>query len=381
MLLFFFTHIFCTWWNFSENEFPSIVRNSINKPLFALCYSPYCPHCIGLPEGFQNYNKGIGNRSDILITSIDCYNKGGCHHFGIRGTPHIALVLGTRRRYWPACPERGPEGWDRWINERIGPNLRRVHTDEEIEFSKREPTDGGTTFLLEVSSENDEFVETMRQISKTYRIYNDTFVYIVRENVTKDFIPTVYAYYSEFCYHKFQGPISQLKSFIESNKFGVFHRYDSDEFRELNRKNVNAVLFLTDSDPSPSQKDALRLLNKDHCDSGYTFGWANVKDEKNILTATGVKSVDLPLMYHIGTNKYEGRKYKGKITKIWENNFLVNNSADSRALLDAESEMITIQGIQYRGKFYFKIFFFGIIILSNIYFVISDSNEYVSKEE
>ena len=133
MLLFFFSSfVSSTWIEYSDLKWKSLVDNSFNLPIFALCFSPYCPHCVGLPEGFKRYSDGLGNRTDLLIVTINCMKQYGCAHFHIRGTPTIALVVGNEWQYWPRSPERGPEGWDRWVNQSLAPNLRKIETDEEI---------------------------------------------------------------------------------------------------------------------------------------------------------------------------------------------------------------------------------------------------------
>lgn len=361
-----------TWWDFNEAEFPKLVRNSIEKPIFVLCYSPYCPHCMGLPEGFQRYNQGLGNRSDIYITSIDCYNKGGCHHFGIRGTPHIILVLGPSRRYWPDSPERGPEGWDRWINERIGPNLRRVFNDSEIEKAKLEPKDGGTTFLLEVSSDSDPYVDKFRDLSRTFRIYNDTFIY----RVTNTSSPKIYAYYSEFCYNLYEGPISGISTFLDQNKFGVYHRYDTGEYKSLQKQGKKAILLFSEADLSPSQINSIRNLPKDHCNSPYVYGWAQVKDEVTILSLSGVKSVDLPLMCATWRKKGERNTYKGRISQLWSSSFLNDTNDDSGlSLLQNKKENDKISD----KLIIFKFLIFAIIVIRTVFYIISNSDN--SKQE
>ena len=120
---------FSTWWDFNGTEFPTKLANSFNHPIFVLCYSPYCPHCVGLPQGLLNYNNSIlGQRTDIDITMIDCYNLARvCYDFHIHGTPYITLILGDNYRYWPSTSERAGPGWDRFINEHIGPNLRQIN--------------------------------------------------------------------------------------------------------------------------------------------------------------------------------------------------------------------------------------------------------------
>lgn len=326
MLFFVFWRVaVSTWWNWSQREFKTLVQQSMERPIFVLCYSPYCPHCHGLPEGLMKYNETLAaNRTDILISMIDCYHVRGCGLFGLRGTPHMALVLGTKRRYWPVTSERGPEGWDRWINQQIGPNLRQIYNETELEEAKREPKNGGTTFFLEVSRDDDPFIEHLRKLSKAFRIYNDTFVFRVNESIRK---PILHAFYSVHCERTYTGSLSGVKAFLDENKFGVFHRYDTEEFTELEKQGKKALLLMTSGKLTEGQINALQTLTQGHCEAGMTFGWADVEDEQKILSATKVKDSDLPLIYRLA-NDNRPKTYKGKIANLWSSEFMDSSQND-----------------------------------------------------
>ena len=271
----------------------------------------------------MNYNKTLAaNRTDILITMIDCYNVGGCSLFGIRWTPHMTLVLGKKKRYWPVTRERGPEGWDRWINETMGPNLREISTEAELDSAKREPQDGGATFLLEVPDANNEFVDQLRTLSKSFRIYNDTFVFRVNASRRR---PVIHAFYSEFCVRTYTGPVSGVKAFVDQNKFGVLHRYDAEEFAELQKQDKNAVILLTTMQPTESQMRSLWQLMRDHCGMDITVGWANVNDDPRILSMTKLKDSDVPLVYQLHKSTTASHIYKGKISEMWNSSFVIES--------------------------------------------------------
>ena len=304
MLLHFIISVF---WEYNDREFPAYVKKSVSSPIFALCYSPYCPHCIGLPDQLRRIDQKIGNREDIVFTMIDCINVVGCYRFGIRGTPHVSIIIGDKRRYWPIAHNNGFDEWDAFINKTLSPSLKEIHDDAELEVTKREPKDGGTTFFLETPSKNSDFIEELSKISRTYKIYNDTFVYRVNGKLNE---PKLYAYYSEFCFREFTGNKDQIQKFVDDNKFGQFHRYDKDELKKIKTK---TALFYTNTKLSYNQMESIRYLRKDHCDSEYAFGWANVQEEPQILKSTPAKVTDLPFMF-ISDNNYV---YKGKISNFW----------------------------------------------------------------
>lgn len=321
MLILLTTLVKSIWWDFNESELSSIIEHSIDHPLFVLCYSPYCPHCFGLPEQLIEYNKSkLGQRTDISMTMIDCFNNGrGCNHFHIGGTPSIALVLGKKYRYWPKTTERSGPGWDHWINEHIGPNLRQIFNDSQLHSAKLEPSDGGTTFYIQVSSSSDPIIPIISNISKHFRIYNDSFVYRIVPSIKA---PIITAYFSEHCGHKYTytGSRSKLIDFINEHKFGVFHRYDKEEFSKIHHSK-RGVILLTDNELSDGQREALRLIPKNHCDSDIIYGWSNIKKDKKIMYVTGVKSFDIPLLYPTGFGKHHNF-YKGKLSNVWDTAFM-----------------------------------------------------------
>lgn len=367
MLFFLLEHVSSTWWDWNIKEFNDIMKGSIHKPLFVLCYSPYCPHCHGLPEGIKAYSEGIGNRSDIYITSIDCMHQQGCHIFGITGTPTILLVMGKRARYWQRTRERGAEGWDRWINETMGPNLRRIYNDTELKQAIAEPTDGGTTFVLEVPSEDDPSVETVRSLSRSYRLFNDTFVYIVDPEIKS---AKITAHTSEYCSIKYNGKMTEVRGFLEKHKFGTLHRYDTSEFRDINKKKNRGAIYFTDRKLNDNLIHRLKVISKGHCDMIY--GWANVQDDQQILKSTEVKETDIPLMYKIGSKDPDSSIYKGRVADIWNTSFLTTNIYKG-SKVSGLREMARIHLMKI------KIVLFLAISIAVVYFVMrydqSDYNE------
>ena len=266
-----------TWIEYSDSEWKKLVENSFNLPIFALCYSPYCPHCSGLPEGFKRYDEGLGNRTDILIVTINCMKQYGCAHFHIRGTPNIALVIGNEYQYWPVSPERGPEGWDRWINQSLAPNLRRIETDEELKSAQFEPWDGGTTFYAEVKSEDDPILPILKNHSILFKHYNDTFIYRVKENIKET---KLYAYRKPGCQLVFHGDTKSSESvfsFLQKYRFGALHRYSYMEYMQLPSKQKSAI-YIVDKHLEEAQRHSLQKLATNEC-SDIIYGWGSIEQD------------------------------------------------------------------------------------------------------
>ena len=319
MFFSFFALTKSTWWNFSESEFPKILEHSFEKPLFHLCFSRYCPHCFGLSDGFINFNKTLGDRDDIFISKIDCAVERGCYLFKIHGTPSIKLVRGKRVRYWIDTGERGANGWTRFINENIGPNLREIFNESQLEDAKVEPKDGGTTFYLETPSENHSWVNEIRKLSKEFRIYNDTFVYKVNKKLKS---VKLHAFRSKYCDTEYSGFKFGLRHFIDRNKFGVLHRYDIEEFERLVGFQ-KAALLIVPKDISDQQKQSLVELSKDHCHDGIEIGWANIQDQDaDIIKYVKTSNEHLPLLFSINIHSSSKNKYKGRVSTATENGFL-----------------------------------------------------------
>ncbi|EAX98927.1 hypothetical protein TVAG_242920 [Trichomonas vaginalis G3] len=309
-----------TWFDFNRTAFYQLLSTSFDKPIFNLCYSHYCPHCVGLPEGFSNFNKTLGDRDDIYISMIDCAESHDCGIFRIHGTPTISLVMGYNVRYWPRTGERGPNGWTRFINSWIYPSLRRIYNETEFNQALEEPADGGTTFYLETPSENHSWVRIMNYFSLEYKIYNDTFVYKVNPNISK---PVIYAYKSKYCYEKYSGIKFGIPLFLHKNKFGIYHRYDRYEFEGLLGGRRRNAIYIVEKDLLKSNRDALAELSKDYC-HGYNIGWANVDDEddRNILKYAKIANSDLPLLKAVNFNPVALREYKGSLGVIKNYHFL-----------------------------------------------------------
>lgn len=274
------------------DEWESKKKSSYTKPIFVVCYSRYCPHCSGLPQGTIEYSEGVGNRTDMFVTMLDCaVQQRECSIFGLTGTPHMVLVVGPKRRYWPRIWQKDGNEWNKFIDLYVHPSLREVKTDEELEQAKREPSDGGTTFHLETPNINNKYMAALRDLSKEFRIYNDTFTYRINQDIKE---PRFSAFRSPFCETTFSGDVKDLRQFIDKNKFGSLHRYDSDEYKLLRRK--KSVMIMVDDELKSGHRFALENIPKDHCD--LNFGWISTKQSKKILKSFSLNTTDLPIVVY-----------------------------------------------------------------------------------
>jgi hypothetical protein len=315
MLAFLVPLIRATWWNFTNEEFEEKKRNSLTLPIFVVCYSHWCPHCSGLPEGTVQYSDSDGNRSDVLVTMIDCADQHAeCSHFHIGGTPHMVLVMGSRRKYWPRVYSKVGLDWNVFIDKYVKSSLRPVTTNAELEAAKREPADGGTTFHLETPLEDTDLMHRLGNFSKEFRIYNDTFTYRL-DPKRKDAVLT--AHISPDCSVTWDG--GNLREFLEAYKFGSRHEYDQDEYRLLSRRKKAAILVVEEG-ITTGQNYALERLGKKFCDT-IAFGWLKVKDSPHLLKEFRKNTSDLPFLMYSDQNKCRAF-YRGRTADAEKSGFL-----------------------------------------------------------
>lgn len=340
MLLLLFTFASSIWWEFSIAGIRSKIRNSREKPLFLLLYNRYCPHCHGLPEGLKKYSEGLGNRDDIYISSVDCFEGYGCSFFRIQGTPTMYLILGTEEEYWPVSPERGPEGWDRWINESLNYSLTEINSSEELNQRIDNYTDGGSIFLLETPSIDHKYFTITRELSRFYKHYHDLFLYKVDKSLK---YPKITAYTSKYCHYEYHGSAGRIEKFINRHKFGVLHKYLPTEYSSIGRSNAAAVI-LNNGPLFGSQIQSLHKISRDHCNIDY--GYIDIEQNTDALKQLRANSNDVPFL--AGYGKLSGTKsiYKGKISDAWKSGFmnkvLKHNSGNILKSLISRIEMIHI---------------------------------------
>lgn len=306
------------WWDFERKEIESVINDSLTKPLFVLLYAPDCPHCHGLPEQFRNYSESYGSRENILVTTIDCNaNRRGCSVFPFHSTPTMLLIVGEDENYWPRTKLRWPHEWNDWINSYTDPQFREIRTLEELEKAKEEPADGGATFLLEIRDKNDPVLETMNSLTKAYKIYNDTFVYMIKTELVE---PKLTVFRDKFCGREYHGDFSadSLKEFVDDNKFGIHHLYYPDEFTDLISNKRSLIYINNDETLLPQQRTALAELPKGSCSDDVVFGWASVEDRREILNATKKSLIDVPFLYGIDRNRGCEWIYQGKLSEAGE---------------------------------------------------------------
>lgn len=202
--------------------------------------------------------------------------------------------------------ERESEGWNRWINERIGPNIRQI-TESEIQQAALEPTDGGTTFVLTVKRESHRWVKKAQKLSAKYRVVNDTTVFVKGKK------KKLVAMRSPHCIEEYDH--GSIEQFFEDHKFGALHRYDKREYLEVIRTGKPAVFLVVDWEIDDNQMAALRQISDNHCGS-LVVGWISAIQDRALLKMIGANRSMVPFVYASGFNKGPSKFYYGRVMDI-----------------------------------------------------------------
>ena len=272
------------------------MNNSFEKPLFVLCYSPSCMHCLGLPELMEEMNRTYKNKDSILFTSIDCQDEGAdCNLFPMSGTPYIGLVIGNDMRYWPSTKEKKYEDWINFLNKYTDTNMREVSTYDEIDAIKKEQAGGGSTFVIEFQDKASKFFHEIQQFVQHYTIYNDTFVYKIDPSLGANKIK-VFTNEHTFFEIKIKDNFNEITQFIRSNRFGIHHPFESDEFQyTINSR--KSIFYIYDMPMSINQEDSFFNLPNKIGDDTIFYGIVSVENKKDVLNITDSSIIEAPFLF------------------------------------------------------------------------------------
>jgi hypothetical protein len=291
MLHFFIARSLAAWFEWDSKEFQRLKANSFEMPILVVCYSPYCPHCSGLPQGTREYSDSDGNRTDVYVTLVNC-QEGGCRHFDVRGTPKILLVMGENRKYWPVLHTRIGVEWNMHIDHYLSPNIDEIFDDEALLNATLKTVDGGTAFYIEVPANTDPILAELQNVSRRYRVYNSSISYRVNPSVPK---AVFRAYTSPQCYDTAK-PSQDPVAFFNSRLFGSLHRYDVSEGRDLVRSKASYALLIVDDELFAVHRTAPRELSDSNC-GDFTFGWMKYRDAFKVGIVPKMNNTVLPIFF------------------------------------------------------------------------------------
>jgi thiol-disulfide isomerase/thioredoxin len=283
------------WWDFAADEFANYELDSIERPVFAVCTSPTCPHCRGIAESFRHFSTSVGPSSNVVFTHIDCATSEVCGQAGVRGVPAFLLIRTPNPQYWVTDYSRTFSDWSRFLRGQIGITAEEV-TDlaDPIERS----LNGPSSFHLIAPKNQREIVKAFKRWSSFYRIFNCSFTFAFDSEAQW---PTVTVYRSPICSKTFQVRSRTLKKLIEDNKFGDLHRYELEEWRQTSA-NGPFGLFVVSEALDGAARDNLSLFSSQKCNR-MRFGWASFRRDEQIAELTSMSEADAPFLYLTNRNQ------------------------------------------------------------------------------
>lgn len=270
-----FTLIF-GWWEYDESKFPKIFNNSWNRPIYAICYSQNCPHCVGIPSRFKMFSQSMANNDDIIYTAIDAGNSTACQTLGAKFVPYFIFARGTKKKYWLHPQFNCPLRWMEFVSDWGSPKIIKVKNDlSDISEHVQKTLNGGSTFILQAPKDSLIF-NIYTNLSTKYHIYNDTFIYSESKELTK---LTVFT--STNCSHMFDVDSQTIIKIIKEYRFSSLHHLDLQEWSKMTKSKSNSIILLNDGELNGTRLKLLDDLANQHCEDSR-FGWAILKDEKAI---------------------------------------------------------------------------------------------------
>jgi hypothetical protein len=274
---------FSSFWEFNDAEFDAKLADSLTHPIFAVCHTDYCPHCIGLPEALRSYAASLGDSTNVVFTLINCQRTDACQRLNTRGVPSFRFLRGSNPRYWISTNERGLPGWSEFLEKVNGAASRKVDSAAD----RIEPFPGSTAFQLALADSGPVLAQ-YRRAAESLRMFGCTFSYSY-ESVSR---PVLTAFMSDECNASINPQSEEeIARFMTENKFAPTHEYDAGEFEGRDRNRALGLL-VSEGHPSERHLQVLEGLAKAHCREAR-FGWVSTS-QVDVVEAFGMVAQDAP---------------------------------------------------------------------------------------
>lgn len=285
-----------------ETAMPQLIADSWETPLFVVFYSTFCSKCDGFKEEFEEFQRGIGDREDVLLSLVNCHQQYNlCMKLGVTQVPVVKFIMGDNQRYWPTSRTlmRSGDEWGTFIDKYLAPNIYSLDesskTKRFTELATQAISSGGVAFKMTVQNQRDSMLTEVRSIAPKYNFLSDIFAYQIpmkMQNTELVAYKTVGEHHCEIA--KQQG--ETLEEFIEKHKYGVLHRYDLEEWNEVKTLGPTTMVVVPDT-LMDVQSDAILSLASKLC-GNMTFGWISVSELPSVLEEFGKNKSDLPFVVH-----------------------------------------------------------------------------------
>lgn len=320
MLLLFFEFSFSVWWDYNQNEYPEYEKNSYKHPIFAVCTSPHCPHCKGLPEILRMYSDMIGNSSKVVFTSVSCASGDLCGRIPVRAVPAFVLIRGPDPKYWIQTYERNYMGWNKFLEQHINAKAIEIKDAMEINTHVSKTYRGGTTYYLTVPDQTSVVFKAFKKLVPIYAPMSCTFVYRFDGKSTK-----ITAYKSSSCVITNESITStNIAEFVEKNRFSSYHHFGRLELYKLAMNNVSVFVTICEEYVNEYQQLALDRLSTQFCGK-IEFGWAEKTADYEIVSFSRMSRDDVPFYFAMNPEKKCFHVQKGNPQSPEVDEFIKNN--------------------------------------------------------
>lgn len=356
MLNLFFVIGNSVYWEFKQTEYFSKLRNSMNVPIFAVCYSEFCPICKEIPDLVKEYTEGKGKREDVIITMLECTNHPYlCKNFHTMGFPHIVLVMGNDYRRWPRVYDRDIDKWDEFINKYLYPEIKN-NSESNLHF------DAGSQYVITTPSLNSSYYRSIQEKYKQYRLMNVDFYYEINESITE---PIITVYRSKTTSEVFDSKKESLDSFIDRTRFPMLHEFTFHEFEEIS--NYPYYLYHVEGKITDIEKTFLANLSTIH-GQNMIVGWTS---DVVIARRHFLESKDIPISIYKSKKCTARSKYR--IVDLDKIDFFNQTDKGVACQYEFWSGLKNNNGIRgYTFQYYFLSICMLIILISRIKTIIPE---------
>ena len=275
------------WWDFERREADRVMSESLNRPVFAACVIPECPHCKGIGDRLKEF---AANRSElgreVVFTQINCRESDVCRRAKVTKVPTMILIRGKSAKYWRQTQGKTPAEWNRFLENSLGPRLYDRQRDGDAEE---------TAFHLEIRAGEDDVLQEWERVAQAYEAYRCRFTHKFGA------VTLITANLSKTCSVQRQIAKSEIEEFVNKYKFGDAHHYDWSEFRQQRQVFPVALSMVRDT-IRDSQRAALATFSGKYCGK-MRFGWASAQLDPKLWAIANMTAEDAPLLFAASTPK------------------------------------------------------------------------------
>lgn len=273
--------LLCLWWDFSQQEFPKVVSESWERPIFAVCTIPECPHCMGMGDRLREFATNT-EYDDVVFTHVNCRESDICRRAKVTRVPVVVLIRGSSVKYWRQTHAKTPGEWREFLERSLKSRLYRNGVAQSLASNE-------TVFELRVPEGASDVVSEFERVAKIYEVFGCTFTYSFGSPME------ITAHLSRSCAVKQTIERDEIEAFVKKYKFGDAHHFDRGEFKEQRKATPIALSLVRDTVRS-SQLAALKAFSGAYC-GRIRFGWASAQLDPTLWDVANMTVDNAPVLY------------------------------------------------------------------------------------